>query len=360
VTEPHSIKILLADENKGFGGAERHVLTLATELQKNGTLDALVARPKSWLAKNRGSLPFHPVGFRNEVDMLSVFSIYRRLKSSGANVLHCIGHRDLVASALARQLPGAPPAVLLKAEHSYPDDNLSPLFRWAYGQCQAITAVSEALLKAVKESVGPGEGTALVTVPNGLEADGEAVALPDTAGRTLHIGVLSPLRPGKGHTDFLQAASKLQASEYDVRFSIAGEGELEDSLKNQAQSTGLQIEFLGHLDQPMEFLRSLDLSVVPSHRETFSLVTLETMFCGRPIVAARSAGVEELCRDYPAQLYPVGDVDGLFQAMAAFCAAPREFQDEALGAAAKARQEFSSAQMARAYTKVYQAALEAR
>ena len=360
MTEPHSIKILLADENKGFGGAERHVLTLAAELQRDGALDALVARPKSWLAKNRGDLPFHPVGFRNEVDMLSVFSIYRRLKSSGANVLHCIGHRDLVASALARQLPGAPPAVLLKAEHSYPDDNLSPLFRWAYGQCQAITAVSEALLEAVKESVSPGEGTALVTVPNGLEGEGEAVALPDTSGRTLHIGVLSPLRPGKGHADFLQAASKLQASEYDVRFSLAGDGELEDSLRNQAQSAGLNVEFLGHLEEPMEYLKSLDLSVVPSHRETFSLVTLETMFCGRPIVAARSAGVEEICRDYPAQLYPVGDVEALFQAMAAFCAAPQEFQSEALGAATKARDTFSSGRMASAYSDVYRQILEAR
>ena len=360
MTEPHSVKVLLADENKGFGGAERHVLTLAAELQNDGSLEALLARPKSWLAKNRGNLPFHPVGFRNEVDMLSVFSIYRRLKSSGANVLHCIGHRDLVASALARQLPGAPPAVLVKAEHSYPDDNLSPLFRWAYAQCQAITAVSEALLEAVKESVGPGEGTTLVTVPNGLQAEGEVVAQPDTAGRALHIGVLSPLRPGKGHEDFLQAASQLQTSEYDLRFSIAGDGELEESLKNQAQSAGLKVEFLGHLDEPMEYLRSLDLSVVPSHRETFSLVTLETMFCGRPIVAARSAGVEELCRDYPAQLYPVGDVEALFQAMTRFCANPQEFQNDALRSAAKARQTFSSSQMARAYTDVFRQILEAK
>ena len=169
------------------------------------------------------------------------------------------------------------------------------------------------------------------------------------------------MRPGKGHADFLQAASKLQASEYDVRFSLAGDGELEESLKNQAQSAGLNVDFLGHLEEPMDYLKSLDLSVVPSHRETFSLVTLETMFCGRPIVAARSAGVEEICRDYPAQLYPVGDVEALFQAMAAFCASPQEFQSEALGAATKkARETFSSRRMARAYSDVYKQILEAK
>ena len=77
-------------------------------------------------------------------------------------------------------------------------------------------------------------------------------------------------------------------------------------------------------------------------------------------MAARSAGVEEICRDYPAQLYPVGDVEALFKALTRFCAAPQEFQIEALGAAAKARQTFSSSQMARAYTDVYRQILEAK
>ncbi|MCA9775401.1 MAG: glycosyltransferase family 4 protein [Candidatus Eremiobacteraeota bacterium] len=360
MTKPHNIRVLLADENKGFGGAERHVLTLANELVELDILEALVARPKSWLAKNVGDIPFHPVGFRNEVDMLSVYSIYRRLKSSEANVLHCIGHRDLVASALARQLPGAPPTALLKAEHSYPDSNLSPLFRWAYGQCQAITAVSESLLQAVKEAVGPQDSTLLATVHNGIEIGGEIVAPAAADGRPLHIGVLSPMRPGKGHTDFLKAARKLQEVHGDVRFSMAGDGELEASLKNQAEDAGLEIEFLGHLDEPIEYLNSLDLSVIPSHRETFSLVTLETMFCGRPIVAAESDGVKEVCRDYPAQLYPVGDVEALTQAMVDFCADPGKFQSEAVAAAERARQEFSSRQMAGSYSDVYKQILGSR
>lgn len=353
------VKVLLADENKGFGGAERHVLTLARELLDQGILEALVARPQSWLAQNRGELPFHPVGFRNEVDMLSVFSIYRRIKSANASVLHCIGHRDLVASALARQLPGAPPTVLIKAEHSYPDSNLSPLFRWAYGQCTAITTVSEALREATKSAVNPTEKTRMVTIHNGIEPGPAVEPRPPTPGRPLRIGVLSPLRPGKGHQDFLQAASRLQEETFKLHFSIAGDGELLEELKHEAARRKLEVEFPGHLENPMDYLASLDLSVVPSHRETFSLVTLESMVCGRPIVAANSAGVGEICRDYPAELYPAGDTDALYHALARFCTEPDGFLERALAAAEKARENFHSARMATTYHSLYSELLSA-
>lgn len=354
-----NVRVLLTDENKGFGGAERHVLTLATELSTSGILDAVVARPKSWLAQNIGEIPLHPVGFRNEVDMLSVFSLYRRLKSSGATVLHCIGHRDLVASALARQLPGAPKTVLIKAEHSFPDPNLSPLFRWAYGQCHAIAAVSEALLKSVKDAVSPNEQTRLVTVHNGISLDSELQRCPPPEDRPLRVGVLSPLRPGKGHEDFLKAAAKLQKTEdFSLHVSIAGDGELKKDLRELADSLELDVDFLGHVDDPLDYLTSLDVSVVPSHRETFSLVTLESMFCGRPIIAARSAGVEETCRDYPARFYSVGDGEELFSALAEFCRNPSSFQDEAFTAAESARRTFHSQRMMENYSTLYRELLD--
>lgn len=347
--------VLVLDENKGFGGAERHVLTLSRELFQQNVLEGVVARPNSWLAKNIESLPFHPVGFRNEVDMLSVYSIYRKLKSSGANVLHCIGHRDLVASALARQLPGAPPTVLLKAEHSFPDANLSPLFRWAYGQCQAVTSVSQSLQSAFKEALSTLDKVRTLVIPNGIDCHAPPQPPPSTEGRALHIGVLSALRSGKGQSDFLRAAARLQGERGDsVRFSIAGQGELLAQLELEASQLGLSVEFLGHLEEPESFLSTLDLSVIPSHKETFSLVTLESMFCGRPIVAADSDGVRELSADYPMTLYPVGDEDSLFRAMDAFCENPQEKLEAAQQASSRARQSFNSQEMAKAYIKLYQ------
>lgn len=352
--------VLVSDENKGFGGAERHVLTLAHALEKEGILSAVLARPTSWLAANTGSLPLHPVGFRNEVDMLSVFNIYRKLKSSDTNVLHCIGHRDLVACALARQLPGAPPTVLLKAEHSYPDDNLSPLFRWAYTQCDAITSVSRALDKAVKQAVNPGPQVVRVVIANGIEVTRPLSRRPKAGGRALRIGVLSPLRAGKGQADFIQAVASI-SNDRPLTVLVAGDGGERESLQSLARTHRVEVDFLGHVEEPLEFLESLDLSVVPSHKETFSLVTLESMVCGRPLIAADSEGVKELCDqdDYPVALYPVGDIQALSRALQQFCQEPESTLEKAFAAAQPVRERFSSRQMALSYRNLYQALLDA-
>ena len=199
-------RVILADENKGFGGAERHVTTLGRALHAEGSLVALVARSKSWLADNVGDIPFHPVGFRNEVDMLSVYNLYRKFKAEKVNVVHCIGHRDFVAASLARNLPGAPKIAIVKAEHSYPDKNLSPLFRWAYGQCQAVTTVSTSLRNEFQSAVNLKDGVRLEVIPNGIDIL-EPASKENSSSRPIHIGILSPMRPDKGHSDFLKAAS---------------------------------------------------------------------------------------------------------------------------------------------------------
>lgn len=349
-------RVLIADENKGFGGAERHVLSLARALRDKNALDSIACRKTSWLAQNSDDLPVHSVGFRNEVDMLSVYSLYRRIKSSQIQVIHCIGHRDLVACALARNLPGAPPTVLVKAEHSYPDQNLSPLFLWAYTQCHAIVTVSHALAAQVKRAVKPKKELRLEVIPNGIEFPKETSPAPPSEGRPIHIGVLSPLRPGKGHSDFLKAVAQLLADNptRDLKFTIAGDGELRQSLQNEADELRVPVEFLGHISEPMAYLESLDLSVIPSHRETFSLATLETLAAGRPVIVAASEGASELCGGRAsAVLYPVGEVAALSRALADFCSRASEYQALALEEASTVRNEYSAERMSQRYLALY-------
>lgn len=230
--------VLLLDENRGFGGAERHVLTLATELRSRGPLESVVGRPDSWLCQAcPEEIPFFSCGFRNEVDMFSVFTLYKLLKRSQANVLHCVAHRDLVATALARNLPGAPPSVLIKAEHSFPDPNLSPLFRWAYRQCDGLACVSEALRVRLQETLADDAAFAgkIVVIPNGIEMQELAPHTSDNP--KLRIGVLSALSPGKGQADFLTAMSQFSSEERSrFHITLAGDGLLREILKPCPQS----------------------------------------------------------------------------------------------------------------------------
>ncbi len=352
-------QVLLLDENRGFGGAERHAVSLAQELERKGVLVGLGARKDSWLYSNSEQLPVASVGFRNEVDMFSVFALYKLVKSRQANVIHCIAHRDLVAAALARQLPGAPPLVLLKAEHSFPDPDLSPLFRWAYRQCDAIVCVSEVLKESVMETLDQGEDWSgeFVVVPNGIELE----ALPEpvsAATEPLRVGVLSALRPGKGQADVLQALGRLSAPLRErIEVSMAGGGPLADELAEQARSLGLEVEFLGHLEEPASYLAGLDLCVLPSHVETFSLVALECLCLGVPLLAARSAGVMEL---YPEEgmTYPVGDSEALAEKLMVCLESAARNVARAKELAPLYRQSYSLQAMGARYQELYERLLQ--
>ena len=346
-------RVLLIDENKDFGGAEKHVLTLASELQKLGVLEAVVSRRDSWLCQACGNtIPFHETNFRNEIDMFSVFGLYRKIKASGANILHCIAHRDLVAAALARQLPGSPKTVLLKAEHSFPDPKLTSLFRWSYRECQSIVAVSDVLRQTFKTQVTLSPNTEIEVVANGVDFP-EPRPTDDSQDRPLRVGVLSALRDGKGHSDMLSAIRQLTDQLVrPVEWLFAGSGPLESALRAEAEELGVTIDFLGHCQDSHEFLNSLDLSVLPSHRETFSLVALETLVSGRPLIAADSEGVTEICGEH-VKIYPKGDVAALSRAILEFCRQPQVYQEQALKEAPSYREKFSQTRMAESYLTLY-------
>lgn len=73
------------------------------------------------------------------------------------------------------------------------------------------------------------------------------------------------------------------------RLIVAGEGELEESLRKQA---GTNIEFLGRVsdDRAVELMQSCRALVFPGI-EDFGIVPLEAMACGRPVIAFGKGGV---------------------------------------------------------------------
>lgn len=352
-------QVLLLDENRGFGGAERHAVSLAQELERRGLLVGLGARKDSWLYSNSGELPVASVGFRNEVDMFSVFALYKLIKSRQVNVIHCIAHRDLVSAALARQLPGAPPLVLVKAEHSFPDPDLSPLFRWAYRQCDAVVCVSEALKERVVATLEQGEdwGGEFAVIPNGISTAAPP-GVVSASSDLLRVGVLSALRPGKGQADVLQALVRLSPPLRErIELSMAGDGPLAKELAEQARGLGLQVEFLGHVEQPASYLAGLDLCVLPSHVETFSLVALECLCLGVPLLAARSAGVMELYPD-ETMTYPIGDSEVLAEKLMVCLESAARNVARAQELALAYRQGFSLETMGARYQELYERLLQ--
>src|SRR5205823_4553609 len=67
--------------------------------------------------------------------------------------------------------------------------------------------------------------------------------------------------------------------------------------------------------QVVEVMRRCDVFVLPSRYETFGVVSLEALSCGKPVVATRCGGPESVVNDTNGLLVPPGDRDALGQAL---------------------------------------------
>lgn len=114
------------------------------------------------------------------------------------------------------------------------------------------------------------------------------------------VGAIGNIRPAKGYEHFLRAARLVVENHPDCRFVIAGEGGGEPlrRLLQLRASLGLDrfVYFLGFRPQTEPILNNLDLFVLASTSEGFSIATIEAMACAVPVVATRSGGPEEIIR----------------------------------------------------------------
>jgi D-inositol-3-phosphate glycosyltransferase len=117
------------------------------------------------------------------------------------------------------------------------------------------------------------------------------------------IGILGRLDPKKGQDLVVQALAELRRMGHsDYHVLIMGNATLNEGdaftrqLLTIMKEQGLEsvVHFRPHMDDVMVFFRSIDLFAMPSHGETFGMVTIEAMAAGVPVVGTDKDGTREL------------------------------------------------------------------
>ncbi|PKK90244.1 MAG: hypothetical protein CVV64_10990 [Candidatus Wallbacteria bacterium HGW-Wallbacteria-1] len=113
------------------------------------------------------------------------------------------------------------------------------------------------------------------------------------------IGMVGRLAPQKSLDVFLQAAALAAPLNKRLKFAVAGDGPLAESLMALRDRLGLQnrFEFLGALSNVDEFLASINLFTLTSSWEGLPLVVLEAMAAGRAVAATSADGTCEAVAD---------------------------------------------------------------
>ena len=173
---------------------------------------------------------------------------------------------------------------------------------------------------------------------------------------TIRIGCVANLRPVKNIDGFLRAA-KLVADRFPhVRFEVAGGGPDRAALESLRAELGLadRFTFRGSVSDVPEFLRELDIAVLPSHSEGMSNAVLEYMAAGKAIVATDVGANANLLGDGQyGRLVPAGDTSALAVAIGELVADPDAVRTLGQAARARVEAEFSRAAMVRRFEQFY-------
>jgi glycosyltransferase involved in cell wall biosynthesis len=113
------------------------------------------------------------------------------------------------------------------------------------------------------------------------------------------IALLGRFHRQKGHAVLLHALKRLDGQGPPVRACLFGEGPDEEALKKMAFDLGIadRVRFIGVVENPIEAMAGMDAIVLPSLWEGMPNAVLEAMAAGKPVVASRIAGMDELVQD---------------------------------------------------------------
>ena len=123
---------------------------------------------------------------------------------------------------------------------------------------------------------------------------------------------------GKGMELLIKAFSKA-FKEKKAILRIGGDGPIRDELQKLIKDNGMEdkIILLGSLsrEEVAEEMKRCDAFVLASEHETFGVVYLEALACGRPIIGTYNGGAEDIIKDYNGIIVEKKNIDALSNAL---------------------------------------------
>lgn len=159
----------------------------------------------------------------------------------------------------------------------------------------------------------------------------------------------------KGHLYLLEAARKLKLEKRNFEIFLVGDGPLRDMCQKYVFQHGLQdtVNFTGFLKNPETILEQTHVLVLPSLREGVPVSVLESMACGRPVIATDVGAVSEILRNGENGFLIVpADSSAISSAMAKFIDEPNLIREMGHRAFISA-QQYSLESMRDGYVKLY-------
>lgn len=339
-------------------GAERVTVSLLARLREQGydvPLTTLTRRQDGPLAAEAAARAVERLDLCSHrlLDPSALIRLIRLLRRRRIEVVHAHGQDASILAATACAIERIP---LIVTRHVLEE----PTETWrlacraslalrAIQRSDRVVAVSKAVARRLVRDVKLSRPPEVVL--NGIDPSFFDLGSRDSGlelRKSLGLGsgpvILSvaALAEGKGHDVLLAAAEVLHGRFGELTVVLAGGGPLEDELRARAAQTGVAVRVLGHREDIPQLMSMADLVCQASQSEALPTALMEAGAIGRPVVATRVGGTEEVVDDQQTGLLvPAGDPEALAKAMECLLRDPERAARMGRLAARTARRRFS-------------------
>jgi L-malate glycosyltransferase len=262
----------------------------------------------------------YPMGVNMLAHVLVASRIF--LECGKPKLIHC--HNAFHAGLVGRSISAFFSVPFIVTEHlswyargifkSSLKNKLGRVFRSA----QKVLVVSRQLGEDLREVFG--RNLAYTTIPNFVdEAFFEQKINRQQRANRFTFLTISKLSEKKNQDILITAFARSFRGDLSITLRIVGRGRQLDALLALCKEHGIenQVVFTGYLSRSeiMREIANCDVYVMSSNYETFAIPIIEAMAFGKPVVATRCGGPNDIVNDQNGLLVPIQNVNAMSMAM---------------------------------------------
>ena len=299
-------KVLYVITKSNWGGAQRYVFDLATNLPKQDFDVSVILGGDGLLAQKlqqEKTSVYRSLFMQRDMSMLadikSFFELYRLFKQIQPDVVHLNSSKAGGVGALAARMAGVKNIIF--TVHGLPEDEprgvlarllIKVATRLTFALCDKVITVSKDNQRRVRGSVLIYNGIGPIVF-----GAGDTIRSAFPPGVTI-TGTIGELNKNKNQVALIEEAKQNP----NMYVAIVGEGEMRSKLERLINKYNLnnRVKLFGFLPAA-EVLKGFDIFALPSLKEGLPYVLLEAKQAGLPIVANRVGGIGEIldAKDLP-------------------------------------------------------------
>lgn len=235
-----------------------------------------------------------------KINVLTILKLYYLVKKHNITIIHCNTTRTVFYAVIVNIICFNSLKIIW---HNRGTDKRSVIEKYLSYFVHKMIGISEAVKKSILNQ-GVNEEK-VVRIYNGIDFNRlDNIKSDDNIFQksldSFFIGIIGRLTVEKNHITLLKAFKKLINNRYNLKLVIVGDDKFGKSAKseifNHIKEYKLDeyVIYYQNIINLKSLFQKLDLLIIPSHREAFGRVIIESMYYNVPVIGSAVDGIKEI------------------------------------------------------------------